>query len=335
MARPASSRPKLIFQDNALLDGAKQGTLLDHIKAAGGRAIQQDVIYGGVHSGAGYNLAAYDQLVNAARKRGLGVRFRLMGTPGYMAKTRPGVDVSLSSSRPDPALMRQFARDMSQHFAGRVGGYSIWNEPNVGSFLAASNNNAALAARQYRKLYEAGYLGVKEGNRKARVGFGEITSSSPNDVGGLSTIGFLKNVLSASSHRLHADYAAIHPYQWSNPNIRPDNPLYGGISNLGAVQKVLADYAHRGRFTRARGGKVPLSLSEFGYKHDAQPNAATRAVWLRRAMQLAQQAGVQDVNMYQLVPSRPGDYWDSSIANSRGKIDPRVLRALRGTKKRT
>jgi hypothetical protein len=332
MARPAPSRPKLIFQDNALLNGAQQGTLLDHIKAAGGRAIQQDVIYGGVHTGAGYNLAAYDQLVNAARKRGLGVRFRLMGTPEYMAKSRPGVDVSLSASRPDPALMRVFARDMSQHFAGRVGGYSIWNEPNVQSFI--NEPNPKLAAKMYRRLYQSGYLGVKEGNRKARVGFGEITSQSPNEVGGSSTVGFLKNVIAAGPKPLHADYAAIHPYQWSNPNVRPNNPLYGGISNLPAIQKVLADLAHRGRFTQASGGKVPLSLSEFGYKHDAQPNAATRAAWLRRSMQLAQQAGVQDVNMYQLVPSRPGDYWDSSIANSRGKIDPRVLRALRGTRKK-
>jgi hypothetical protein len=331
MARPA---PQLIFQDNALLDPAKQGTLLDHIKAAGGRAIQQDVIWGSLRKNGVYDpqaMAALNAEVNAARKRGLGVRFRLMGTPDYMVSSRPGVDAALSAAHPSAALMRQFARDMSSQFAGRVGGYSIWNEPNVQSFL---NGSPTQAAQRYRKLFDAGQLGVKEGNRKAKVGFGEITSQSPNDVSGFSTVGFLKNVLSADKHRLHADYATIHPYQWSNPNQRPDNPLYGGISNLQAVQKVLADYARRGRFTTAQGGRVPLSLSEFGYKHDVQPNAGTRAQWLGRAMELARQAGVQDVNMYQMLPSKQGDYWDSSIASPRGKIDARVLRALRKRKAR-
>jgi hypothetical protein len=293
------------------------------------------VIWGSLRKNGVYDpqaMAALNAEVNAARKRGLGVRFRLMGTPNYMVSSRPGVDASLSANRPDPALMRQFARDMSSQFAGRVGGYSIWNEPNVQSFL--NEPNPKLAARMYRRLYEAGYTGVKEGNRKARVGFGEITSQSPNEVGGSSTVGFLKNAIASSPHRIHADYAAIHPYQWSNPNQRPDNPLYGGISNLQAVQKVLADYARRGRFTTAQGEQVPLSLSEFGYKHDVQPNAGTRAQWLGRAMELAGKAGVQDVNLYQMLPSKKGDYWDSSIANPRGKIDARVLRALRKRKAR-
>lgn len=317
-----------MFQDSALLDAARQQGLLGAIKHAGGTGIQQDVVFGDVHNAGGYDFSKYDQEVNAARKLGLAVRFRLMGTPAYMASSRPGIDTSLGSTSPNPALMRQFGREASRHFAGRVGGYSIWNEPNVGSFLAAANGNPGGAARQYRRLYEAGYTGVKEGHRGARVGFGEITSSSPTDVGGTSTIGFLKNVLSANKRRLHADYAAIHPYQWSDPNKRPDNPLYGGISNLGAVQRVLADYARRGRFTTARGGQVPLSLSEFGYKHDAQSNPAVRARWMRDALRLAQRAGVQDVNLYQLVPSKAGDYWDSSIANRRGRISPAMLRAI-------
>lgn len=321
----ARKRPTLTFQDNQLLDPQKQSGLLDQVKRMGGTQIQQDVIWGSVRKGGAYDLSAYDQEVNEARKRGLGVRFRLMGTPDYMIRGQPGVDTALSSTTPNAGLMGQFAGDMAQHFKGRVGGYSVWNEPNVASFL---NRSPMTAARTYRQLYQAGYKNIKRAAPNAQVGLGELTSQAPQTTGVPSTLGFLRNVLRGPKP-LRADYFALHPYQWSNPNQQAGNPEYGGISNLKAVQAELRHAKQAGQLQTAAGGQVPLSISEYGYKHDAQPNDTTRARWLARSYDLAKQAGVRDMNLYQLLPSRKGDYWDSSILNNRGKLSPAMRAALK------
>jgi hypothetical protein len=249
-----------------------------------------------------------------------------MGTSYAMEKSRPGIDTALGATHPNAALMGQFAHDVAQHFGGRVSKYSIWNEPQLHTFLMRDAPQDA--AKVYRDLYRAGYAGVKSANPNAKVGLGELTSGDPKAGGAFSTIGFLKQVLAGKP--LRADYLAIHPYQWTNPGRAPKgmDAGFGGISNLQAVQDVLRHAASTGRLLTSSGKRTPLSLSEFGYKHDAQANAHTRAQWMARALQLAQAAHVQDVNLYQFVPSRSGDYWDSSIASAQGVLDPRMAHVL-------
>jgi hypothetical protein len=86
------------------------------------------------------------------------------------------------------------------------------------------------------------------------------------------------------------------------------------------------DYATR-RLTTSHGNQVPLSVSEFGYKHDVQGSPAIRAQWMQKAYQLAQQAGAENFNMYQLMP-RQGAYWDSSIMNANQQLDPAMAATL-------
>lgn len=326
-------RPELVFQDNALLDTARQTPLLDQIKAAGGTGIQQDVIWGDVRKNGAYDPArmqALAGLFQAANQRGLRPQVRLIGTPHYMAKGRPGVDTGLSTYTPNATVMRQFAHDMSKAFGGQVSRYAIWNEPNISSFIM--RDNPADAARVYRDLYRAGYAGVKEGNRNARVGFGELTSGDPHATGAASTVGFLNRVL-AGKHPLRADYVAVHPYQWSDPSRHPQgmDPGFGGISNLGAVNDAIGAAYRSGRLRTSGGNRVPLMLSEFGYRHDVA-NRSQRAAWLLRAMREAREQGVMGVNLYQLVPSKHGDVWDSSILTPRGALPSDFRRAIRAAR---
>lgn len=324
MARPAP-RQRLTFQDNALLDPARQAGLLNQAYRQGFRGLQQDVVWGDVYKNGAYDWSKFDTLVNNARARGFNpamTTFRLYGTPATMAHGR---DTTLSANNPNAALAGKFAEAVAQHFKGRVGKYGIWNEPNVPSFL---NREAGVAARDYRAIYQKMRSSIHGADLGAKIGFGEITSQQPNTPGAMSTIGFLKAVLAAGNKPLRADYVAIHPYQWSNPNTKPGNAWYGGISNLKAVQAEIAKQARAGKLVTAKGKRPQLVLSEFGYKHDAQSNAGTRAAWMKRSLELAQEAGVRDVNLYQLVPSRAGSYWDSSIANSQGVISPRMRRVL-------
>lgn len=336
MARPAP--PALVFQDNALLDPAKQAMLLDRVKRMGGTGIQQDVVWGDVVTpGGGYDPNAVAKLTNlfrAANARGLRPQVRLMGTPYYQMKNQPGVDDRLSAVHPNAALAQMFARDMAKTFGGQVSRYSAWNEPNVGAFLRPDLNlgqQAAVAPGTYRQLYNAIRTGVKQSNRNAKVGLGELTSGDPRrNAGDASTVSFLGRIL-AGKHPITTDFVAVHPYQWSDPTRNPAgmDPGFGGISNLRAVQDVIRHAYGTGRLRTASGKRPSLALSEFGYKHDIQRNAGVRARWTQQALRQAAAAHAAQLNMYQLLPSKPGDYWDSSILNARGGVDPRLARALR------
>jgi hypothetical protein len=309
----------LTFQDNRLLDPRYQNMLLGRIRQMHGKGFQQDVQWGDVYNKqtGQYDFGRYDQLVNAARSRGLGdITFRLMGTPAYVESSRPNVDATLSASHPNAALAGKFAEQVAEHFRGRVGRYGVWNEPNIASFI---NQDTRKAASTYRQIYRDMYRSLKGVDPHNRVGFGEITSMKPTTKGTQSTLGFLNAVL-AGPKPLHADYMSVHPYQWSNPAHKVGNAQYGGVSNLLAVQKALAQAARSGRLQTAKGGRVPLAVSEFGYRHNIGANAATRAAWLRKSMDLFKQAGVHDVNLYQLLPSNPGDSWDSSILGAQGQL---------------
>src|SRR4051794_26057681 len=129
-------RPRLTFQDNALLDPTRQAGLLDQIKSMGGTGIQQDVVWGNVRKNGGYDPAAIQALqtlAQAANRRGIRPQFRLMGTPYYQQQHQPGVDATLSATNPNATVMRQFATDMARTFGGQVSKYSVWDEPNVHS----------------------------------------------------------------------------------------------------------------------------------------------------------------------------------------------------------
>jgi hypothetical protein len=325
-----AKRPPLIFQDDGALLGEGRNALLDQVKRMGGKGVQTDVIWGQVRKDGKYDLSKQDALVNAARERGLTVAMRLMGTPYYQEKSRPGIATELAATNPDPAVMQTFARDVARTFGGRVGRFGVWNEPNIDSFLMREAGNAHNA---YRNLYDAAYRGVKEGNPNAKVGFGELTSGDPRDRGPESTLRFMRGVLAAKKKPLLADYMAIHPYQWSNPGKPPRemSEHFGGVSNLKGVQTALEQEFKRGRFATPDGKRrVPLVASEFGYKHDAQENRHTRAQWMGRALDEMGAAGVQSANLYQLMPSRQGQYWDSSILDQKGQLPQAFRRALRG-----
>lgn len=326
------AKPRLTFQDDAQLlqNTAQRNVLLDKIKKMGGRYIQVDASYGQTHKNGAYDVANYDSLVNEARRRGMGIRMRLLPTPAYQ-----GGDKTLSSTNPNPNLMAQYAHDMAQHFRGRVGGMSVGNEPNVYSFLGNSAiTNPVIAAKVYRQMYMPTYKAIKGQAPGMKVGFGELTSGDPKAKGAYSSLGFLRAILAAGNHPIHADYFALHPYQWSNPNKKVNNPDFAGISNLQHVNEVLKEYQRKGKLTTAKGGRVPLSVSEFGYKHDAVPNEFTRGQYLHRAYQLAREANATDFNIYQLMP-RAGSYWNTSIMNEKGQLSPTMKVAMARIRKGT
>src|SRR5687768_9286613 len=128
--------PSLAFQDDALLEANPlvMNRTLDKMKQAGSKGLRINAIWGQVRKNGAYDWSKIDTLANAAAARGIAPQLTLMGTPAYM-KAR-NLDEALSAGTPNQNLMQAFASEAARHFKGRVGKYSVWNEPNISSFLA-------------------------------------------------------------------------------------------------------------------------------------------------------------------------------------------------------
>jgi hypothetical protein len=297
----APALPARAFQDDALLsaDAATQNHVLDQMRRAGAHDLRLNAIWGQVRKNGAYDWSHLDTLANAARARGIHPQLTLTGTPRYMAARN--VDMGLSADTPNQNLMAAFARDAATHFRGRVKRYSIWNEPNIMSFLTEGENKAGPS--QYRRLYQAGYKGVKGVDPHAQVLLGELTAGRQGAPGGTQALGFLRRVLAAGNKPLLTDGLALHPYQWSNPDQKMHDRNFGGISNLGAVQNELLREFHRGKLATPDGKhKAPLYLTEFGYK-GADMSPQTRAKYMRSANSLAAAAGAKEMLWYQWLPT--------------------------------
>ena len=75
-------------------------------------------------------------------------------------------------------------RALASRYSGRYPGYpfvrfwGIWNESNLGGFLAPQFNaqGKIVGPALYAKLAAAGYAGIKSGSKKALVAIGETSS---------------------------------------------------------------------------------------------------------------------------------------------------------------
>ena len=125
-----------------------------------------------------YNLADVDEAVRNAQASGLQVMITLSGTPrwangGKRANTMP---TRLSD-------FRDFARAMASRYSGNetdlpfVRFWTIWNEPNLQTFLSPQfKGRKSIAPANYAKLAAAGYAGIKAGSPRAKVAIGETSA---------------------------------------------------------------------------------------------------------------------------------------------------------------
>jgi hypothetical protein len=324
-----AQKTELAFQDDSdlLTPGPARDKLLDSMKAQGAGAVRVNVIYGKVRKGGGYDFSQLDDLVQAARSRGLAPQFTLMSTPRY----NPGDDQGLAYNHNDPRLWQDFSHAVASHFKGRVARYSIGNEANFDAFQAGAQKDPRAAGRTYRGIYRAGYAGVKAADHGAQVLLGELTS------GGGDPAAFLKGVLGGKTVR--TDGLAYHPYE------RAAFQLPGAawdIHDLPALQKVLASYKRQGKLQTAAGAAAPLYLTEMGYKRGSMPEAQ-RMAKITQAFQLAQRAGARQYLQYQLspkagAPAQPDGYgggtpagpapaWDTSVGDAAGNL-PQIFRRV-------
>jgi hypothetical protein len=272
--------------------------------------------------GPAYDFSRFDALQQAAAKRNIKLQLTLTGpAPAWATK-----DHKVSGTEPDPVKFAAFARTVTAHFKGRVDRYSIWNEPNLRSWLAPTNK----APQLYRGLYTAGYTAVKTVDPKAKVLFGEFAPY--HDGRTIAPLKFLRDVTCVDKHYkrtkkhctpLKADGLATHPYQFTKePHKLTGSADDAPISRLDAVIGAVDKLAKAKALRTPKGSRLDLYMTEFGYLSvgSRKQTQTVRAAWLRTAFDIARRSGrVRQILQFQLVDGPPTDLWHSAVLDHKGK----------------
>jgi hypothetical protein len=273
-----------IQDDGQLRNGNMQG--LDEGRALHARSLRLVVPADAVRTSAGYDFSRYDAIVNAARAKGL--------APQLVLDT----DASFGAGG-DPRKFAAFAQAAAAHFRGRVGRYSLINEPDL-----------RMRPAKYRELYVLGRKGVKASDPGAQLLFGEFSNRDP--------IGYSKKVLARGG--LQAEGFALHPYQFTTDPLAPGEHA-GSIGRLGHVEQGLQQLGLRTPMGRTPG----MFLTEFGYRTrgDASVSQEQAAAWWPRALRKAESVGARQIIAYHMSEeTNPNSSWDTSLVDTSGLPRP-------------
>lgn len=204
---------------------------LDQMQAMGVDDVRVMIPWAGVEFYPGYyNWSTVDYMVNAADSRGMGVLGVINSTPFWA--TEPG-QPALSGAPASPNAYGQFAGTVAERYAGKVGAYEIWNEPNAYLFYAPQPDPAG-----YTNLLKAAYPQIKAADPDATVIGGVVGSVVTYGNFTMNPIDFVDGIYGAGGEP-YFDALSFHPYQYTTPfsdgGYLPDSP----INQLAAVHDLM------------------------------------------------------------------------------------------------
>lgn len=336
---------ELALQDDAVLvTNEYYGRLrgLDRARELGIGVIRVNVLWSQVvgnsinrrsrPSNVSYDFTAYDQLVVAARERGMQVQMALTGpAPAWATGNKRS-----GPYKPKYRYFEDFVEATASHFGGLVNRYSIWNEPNHVGWLAPLKSAPGL----YTQLYKVGYNAIKRINPGAQVLFGETAPYASRRGSAIPPLRFLRSVLRANrsykgsrKYALRADGFAHHPYDFGHkPTYRypgGDNVTLATLSRLTSALDKLRKYK---LLSRPDGGRLDLYLTEYGYMQSGRYKLrdATRAAYLKQGYQMARRHGrVRQMLQFLLVqPAKKYRFFDTALLGPKGK-ETRAFRTMK------
>ena len=296
----ASSTQESIFQDDAVLAGydqSKRDRALDELDALGVDTIRTLVVWGQMAPDAksstkpaGFdatdpgaypvgNWARYGALIRGAEARGMQVLLTPTGPgPGWASDCRGSYSVR-RLCRPNPAEFGAFVKALGRRYQG-VRRWSIWNEPNLGSWLTpqwsgTSKGPRPEAPHRYRRLVQAATAALHEtGHGGDQILLGE-TAPVGRTTGALSKrslapVVFWRELscLSSSGRRLTGTEAKVR---------RCGSPKRLAVT--GAAHHPYTKSA--GRSPSDRGGKYDMPLASIG-RLSLWLDRGARAGWIPR-----------------------------------------------------
>jgi large repetitive protein len=194
---------------------------LDLLKADGVDTIRVLVPWAGVESTNGvYNWSAVDRMVNSATARDIKV-LAVVNTTPLWAGVSGGTP--LSAAPADPQEFAQFVGALATRYAGKIGAYEVWNEPNGYQFWSPSPDAAA-----YTALLKAAYPVIKAADPDAVViaaGLGSVITFGNLTI---DPVTYLQQMYAAGAGG-YFDAVAVHPYlytkMFSTPSPYPSAPI--------------------------------------------------------------------------------------------------------------
>jgi len=264
----------------AVPPGLLGASTLARLQSLGAGLVRTDFVWTRIEPRqGGYDFAAYDALVDAARARGIAV----LGLLVYNSAWAEGGEFS----PPDPDPFAGFAEATAGHFRGRVAAWEIWNEQNLGFRFWQPNEDAAA----YGALLAAAYPAVKRGDPDATVVLGGLNAQGVATPGEdyLADLYFARPDLGRSY-----DALGFHPYMSYPPQAPPEQTGAGERSVALKVARLRAMLEHYGD------GAKPIWLTELGWAVYGVVDEAAQARFTVRAFAESLAAGADRVCYYTL-----------------------------------
>ena len=282
-----------------------------------------------------YRFADLDEFVRNAQQRGMEVLMTIWGTPKW-ANGGKG-PAYLPTKMAD---FQNFARAVATRYNGRRAGYpfvrfyGLWNESNLGNFLAPQfdKKGKIVSPAAYAKLAAAGYAGIKAGSPKALVAIGETSSNGkdkPKQGSTDSTTpGTFAKLVAQANKKLKFDAWAQHPYpvpvnQGPAQKVRYPNVAF---STMKQFEKDLDKWFGR--------KNIPVWVTEYGNEtkpgEPAGVTEAQQAKYLPQAIALARKDPRVDMFVWFVMQDSNGSLWQSGLYRLDGapkRAEPRFAPA--------
>ena len=303
---PRQYHPKTISNEPAKdfnIQGAsltpdQYNSLLDLAQHAGAKVISLDVSWSSYEPNGPASRGEWTQLdpfVNDVLRRGMQLRFQLVGFPDWARDAHDPNSASEHWRAPSsPAELRKWSEFVSrvvEHFGSMVTFYEIWNEENISAFWSQGSSPTG-----YSRLLETSYVAIKAIDPSAQVMFGGV---SRNDVGFVQQTYvaidrlFPKNAV-ADNHFF--DILGVHPYT-GNRSPQSDSPKMIYKDQWGTMDENFLGIELLHKLLVAEGeGWKHLYIGEYGFTTVAWESFgpvpdATRAKYLTEAFSLATKTG--------------------------------------------
>ncbi len=278
-----------------------------------------------------YRFADLDEFVRNAQQRGMEVLMTIWGTPKW---ANGGKGPQYLPTR--MADFQNFARALATRYSGRRPGYpfvrfyGIWNESNLGNFLAPQFNAAGkiVSPAAYAKLAAAGYAGIKAGSPRAQVAIGE-TSSNGKDrrrAGATDSVtpGTFARLVAQANKRLKFDAWAQHPYpvpvnQGPGQKVRYPNVAF---STMKRFESDLDKWFGR--------KNIPIWITEYGNEtKPGEPKGVTeaqQAAYVPQAIAFAKKDPRIPMFVWFVFRDSAGSPWQSGVYRASGAAKPAAAR---------
>jgi hypothetical protein len=299
----AGSRQVTVMQDDALLlrhDSATRAHTLDEMDRLGADVVKVQVYWNEIapqgrrkpqgfdaSDPGGYAWAVYDEIVQGIVARGMRPFLALGNRAPDWATAKRGR--YRGTYRPSARELGLFARAAGERYSGSYGGlprvdlWSIWNEPNLFSWLAPQRrrDGTPVSPTIYRKLYLAAHEGLRaSGHAGDTILLGELMPLGAGSPRKVPPLEFLREVACLDRNfrpfrgraarvrdcrgvgRIPASGIAHHPYTPGGGVHAAGKRDEAPIAQLGRLTRTLDAIARHGRLPR----RLPVWITEFGFQ---------------------------------------------------------------------